>query len=116
MTTTSAEAPPGADRTPGRLRRLYDKHWYAYAMVIPTVLVLGVLVLFPLVQGVYQSFTNLVEVDVQTLAHTVLDTTKDHALLFQGMALIDDQAELCHSDVHGAGTRPGVTRAWQPLR
>ena len=47
MTTTSAEAPPGANRTPGRLRRLYDKHWYAYAMVIPTVLVLGALVSTP---------------------------------------------------------------------
>lgn len=30
-------------------------------MVLPTVVVLGVLVLFPLVQGVYQSFTNLNE-------------------------------------------------------
>jgi arabinogalactan oligomer/maltooligosaccharide transport system permease protein len=30
-------------------------------MVLPTVIVLGVLVLFPLVQGVYQSFTNLNE-------------------------------------------------------
>jgi arabinogalactan oligomer/maltooligosaccharide transport system permease protein len=47
--------------SPGRLRRGFDKHWYAYAMVIPTVFVLGVLVLFPLVQGVYQSFTNLNE-------------------------------------------------------
>jgi arabinogalactan oligomer/maltooligosaccharide transport system permease protein len=47
--------------SPGRLRRGFDKHWYAYAMVIPTVLVLGGLVLFPLVQGVYQSFTNLNE-------------------------------------------------------
>ena len=47
--------------SPGRLRRGFDKHWYAYAMVIPTVLVLGVLVLFPLVQGVYQSFTDLNE-------------------------------------------------------
>jgi len=44
-----------------RLKQGFDKHWYAYAMVIPTVLVLGVLVLFPLVQGVYQSFTNLNE-------------------------------------------------------
>lgn len=47
--------------SPGRLRRGFDKHWYAYAMVLPTVFVLGVLVLFPLVQGVYQSFTDLNE-------------------------------------------------------
>ena len=52
--------------SPGRLRRGFDKHWYAYAMVIPTVLVLGVLVLYPLVQGVYQSFTNLNEANAQS--------------------------------------------------
>jgi arabinogalactan oligomer/maltooligosaccharide transport system permease protein len=43
------------------MRKNFDKHWYAWAMVLPTVIVLGVLVLFPLVQGVYQSFTNLNE-------------------------------------------------------
>ena len=55
MTTTS----------PGRLRRGFDKHWYAYAMVIPTVLVLGALVFYPLVRGVFQSFTNLNEANQQ---------------------------------------------------
>lgn len=49
------------DRRLTRLKHGFDRHWYAYAMVIPTVLVLGVLVLFPLVQGVYQSFTDLNE-------------------------------------------------------
>ncbi len=44
-----------------RLREIFDRNWYAWAMVLPTVVVLGVLVLFPLVQGVYQSFTNLNE-------------------------------------------------------
>ncbi|HEX4977768.1 MAG TPA: sugar ABC transporter permease [Nocardioides sp.] len=44
-----------------RLKLGFDRHWYAYAMVIPTVLVLGGLVLFPLFQGVYQSFTDLNE-------------------------------------------------------
>jgi arabinogalactan oligomer/maltooligosaccharide transport system permease protein len=44
-----------------RLKQGFDKHWYAYAMVIPTVLVLGVLVLYPLFQGIYQSFTDLNE-------------------------------------------------------
>lgn len=48
-------------RGPGRLRRSFDRHWYAWAMVLPTVVVLGVLVLAPLVQGIYQSFTNLNE-------------------------------------------------------
>jgi arabinogalactan oligomer / maltooligosaccharide transport system permease protein len=43
------------------MRKSFDKHWYAWAMVLPTVAVLGVLVLLPLVQGVYQSFTDLNE-------------------------------------------------------
>ena len=55
-------APPSADeKQPGRLRRTYDRNWYAWAMVLPTVIVLAVLVMYPLFQGVYQSFTNLNE-------------------------------------------------------
>jgi len=49
------------DTRMARLKLGFDRHWYAYAMVIPTVLVLAVLVLYPLVRGVYQSFTNLNE-------------------------------------------------------
>ncbi len=30
-----------------RLKRSYQKHWYAYAMIAPVVLVLGVIVLYP---------------------------------------------------------------------
>ncbi len=30
-----------------RLKYGYQKHWYAYAMIIPVVVVLGVLVLYP---------------------------------------------------------------------
>lgn len=62
MSTTAVtpeKQPPS--HGPGRLRRSYDRHWYAWAMVLPTVIVLAVLVLLPLVQGVYQSFTNLNE-------------------------------------------------------
>ena len=43
------------------MRKRFDKHWYAWAMVLPTVIVLGVLVFYPLVRGVAQSFTNLNE-------------------------------------------------------
>jgi arabinogalactan oligomer/maltooligosaccharide transport system permease protein len=60
--TSQHDAGPGAGTpTPGRLRRSFDRYWYAYAMVLPTILVLGVLVLYPLVQGIYQSFTDLNE-------------------------------------------------------
>lgn len=61
--TTTTGAGPESGRSPrsGRLRRSFDRHWYAYAMVLPTVTVLSVLVLFPLFQGIYQSFTDLNE-------------------------------------------------------
>ena len=48
------------------MRKSFDRHWYAWAMVLPTVLVLGVLVFYPLVQGVWQSFTNLNESNKRT--------------------------------------------------
>jgi arabinogalactan oligomer/maltooligosaccharide transport system permease protein len=42
----------------GRLKRSYQKHWYAYAMIAPVVVVLGVLVLYPLVRGLYLTLTD----------------------------------------------------------
>ena len=56
---TPAPTPTGSRTSaPGRLRRSWDKHWYAWAMVLPVVVVLAVLVFYPLVRGVYLSFTN----------------------------------------------------------
>jgi arabinogalactan oligomer/maltooligosaccharide transport system permease protein len=43
------------------MRRLFDKHWYAWAMVAPVVLVLAVLIFYPLGRGIYLSFTNTTE-------------------------------------------------------
>jgi len=48
----------------GRLRRSWDKHKYAWGMVIPVVLVLGVLVGYPLYRGVFLSFTDANEQNV----------------------------------------------------
>ena len=45
----------------GRLRRSWDKYWYAWAMVAPVVIVLGVLIFYPLARGIFISFTNLTE-------------------------------------------------------
>jgi arabinogalactan oligomer/maltooligosaccharide transport system permease protein len=53
--------PAAVQAEPGRLRSSFDRYWYAYAMVLPTVIVLGALVLYPLIVGVTQSFTNLNE-------------------------------------------------------
>lgn len=44
-----------------RLQAAWAKHWYAWAFVAPVVIVLAILVFYPLVQGVWQSFTNLTE-------------------------------------------------------
>ncbi len=48
------------------MRKNFDRHWYAWAMVLPTVVVLGVLVFYPLVQGIWQSFTDLNESNQRT--------------------------------------------------
>lgn len=56
------QAPPRRGRTtPGRLRRSWDRYWYAWAMVLPVVVVLGVLIFYPLGRGIFLSFTNLNE-------------------------------------------------------
>ncbi|MEU6149809.1 sugar ABC transporter permease [Actinosynnema sp. NPDC047251] len=52
------------------MRRFLERHWYAYAMVLPVVVVIAVLVLFPLAQGVFFTFTNINE---GTIANPVLD-------------------------------------------
>lgn len=44
-----------------RLRRSVDRYWYAWAMVSPVVVVLAVLVFYPLLQGIWMSFTDLNE-------------------------------------------------------
>ncbi|MFJ9905279.1 carbohydrate ABC transporter permease [Streptomyces sp. NPDC101152] len=41
-----------------RLKHGYQKHWYAYAMITPVAVVLGVLVLYPLVYGLYLTLTD----------------------------------------------------------
>ncbi|MEU8590694.1 sugar ABC transporter permease [Streptomyces sp. NPDC048664] len=46
---------PGLGR---RLRHGYEKHWYAYVMIAPVAVVLGALVLYPLVYGLYLTLTD----------------------------------------------------------
>ncbi|MEU8030363.1 sugar ABC transporter permease [Streptomyces sp. NPDC049099] len=49
-----------------RLRRSWDKYWYAWAMVTPVAVVIAVLVLYPLGYGFYQSLTDANEANVAT--------------------------------------------------
>jgi arabinogalactan oligomer/maltooligosaccharide transport system permease protein len=41
-----------------RLRRGYAQWWFAYAMLVPVAIVMGVLVFYPLVRGILFSFTD----------------------------------------------------------
>ena len=41
-----------------RLRRSFGRWWFAYAMLVPIFVVMGLLVFYPLVKGIYLSFTN----------------------------------------------------------
>ena len=41
-----------------RLKRSYRTHWYAYALIAPVVVVLGVLVGYPLARGFYLTLTD----------------------------------------------------------
>ncbi|OIV36863.1 ABC transporter permease [Mangrovactinospora gilvigrisea] len=47
-----------------RLRRSWERHWYAWAMVGPVVVVIAVLVLYPLLYGLFLSFTDANEANV----------------------------------------------------
>jgi arabinogalactan oligomer/maltooligosaccharide transport system permease protein len=55
------DRPSAPQRKSGGLRRSWDRYWYAWAMVIPVALVLGGLVLFPLLRGIWLSFTDITE-------------------------------------------------------
>ena len=41
-----------------RVRRSFHQWWFAYAMLVPVFLVMGLLVFYPLGKGIYLSFTN----------------------------------------------------------
>lgn len=53
------------NKPPGRLRRALAAHWYAWAMIAPVVLVIGVIIGYPLLRGVYLSLTDADEANVE---------------------------------------------------
>lgn len=74
MTTVTTQ-PPGAKKRNrggggprtgllGRARRSFDKHWYAWAMVVPVVVVLAILIGYPLGRGIYLSLTDANEANI----------------------------------------------------
>ncbi|GAA0610197.1 sugar ABC transporter permease [Streptomyces crystallinus] len=70
----------GRDRAsgerPGRLRRALSTHWYAWTMVAPVVIVLGVIIGWPLGRGIYLSLTDANERNVgRTIGANHIDAT-----------------------------------------
>ncbi len=49
---------------PGPLRRAFSRHWYAWTMVAPVVLVIGLIIGYPLGRGVWLSLTDADEANV----------------------------------------------------
>lgn len=96
MTTTTVRPPVGAasvEAPPrGRLRDAASKHWYAWAMVTPVVLVLAVLVFYPLVQGVYLSLTNANEMNsARTIGANRIEATYEFVGLDNYFAVLSGE-------------------------
>jgi arabinogalactan oligomer/maltooligosaccharide transport system permease protein len=71
--TVAVEGSSAREQRPGRgprrglfrtIRHSYDRHWYAWAMCLPVVAVLAAIVGYPLLQGVYLTFTDASSLNV----------------------------------------------------
>ncbi|MBH5334518.1 sugar ABC transporter permease [Streptomyces pactum] len=80
-----------AHGTPGRLRRALSTHWYAWAMVAPVVVVIGLIVGYPLGRGVYLSLTDADESNVErTIGVNHIPATYDVVGLDNFTAVLED--------------------------
>ncbi|MEV0975035.1 carbohydrate ABC transporter permease [Microtetraspora glauca] len=62
--------------SPGRIGRALTRHWYAWAMTAPVIIVTCVLVGWPLVRGIYLSLTDATEANVgRTIGVNVIPAT-----------------------------------------
>ncbi|HCA85739.1 MAG TPA: ABC transporter permease [Streptomyces sp.] len=79
------------DQTPGRLRRALSTHWYAWTMVAPVVIVLGVIIGYPLVRGFYLSLTDADEANVErTIGANTIEATYEFVGLANYRAVLAD--------------------------
>ncbi|WP_409061529.1 carbohydrate ABC transporter permease [Streptomyces sp. SYP-A7185] len=78
-------------KTPGRLRRSLSTHWYAWAMVAPVVAVIGVIIGYPLVRGLYLSTTDANEANVErTIGMNHIPATYESVGLDNYTAVLSD--------------------------
>ncbi|MEE1928609.1 sugar ABC transporter permease [Streptomyces sp. TRM 70351] len=92
------------EKTPGPFRRALSKHWYAWTMIAPVVLVLGVIIGFPLVRGIYLSLTDA---DERNVERTIGARTIEASYEFVGL---DNYVEVLTGDVFWG--RLGWTVLW----
>lgn len=107
--------PPREPRRPGRLRRSWDKHWYAWVMVAPVVVVLSVLIFYPLVRGILLSFTDLTEAnqlaEICTKSITGTEECKPNPNAWQVVG-VDNYADVLSGKVGEFWQWLGVTLLW----
>ncbi|MCC5582634.1 sugar ABC transporter permease, partial [Microtetraspora sp. AC03309] len=80
---TARVAAAGVDGARGRrgrpdtsFRKFLTRHWYAWAMTAPVIIVTCVLVGWPLVRGIYLSLTDATEANVgRTIGVNVIPAT-----------------------------------------
>jgi arabinogalactan oligomer / maltooligosaccharide transport system permease protein len=66
----------GRHQETGPLRRTMSRHWYAWAMVAPVILVTALLIGWPLARGVYLSLTDATEATMgRTIGVNVIPST-----------------------------------------
>ncbi|MES4906805.1 MULTISPECIES: sugar ABC transporter permease [unclassified Streptomyces] len=79
-------------RPPGRIRNALGRHWYAWAMVAPVVLVIGLIIGYPLARGLYLSLTDANEANVErTIGMNHIPATYDFVGLDNFTAILKDQ-------------------------
>ncbi|MDK1474065.1 sugar ABC transporter permease [Streptomyces sp. 549] len=81
----------GKDRAPGRLRRAWSTHWYAWTMIAPVALVIAVIVGYPLTRGVFLSLTDANEANVErTIGVNTIEATYEFVGLDNYTAILTD--------------------------
>ncbi|MBL1096907.1 carbohydrate ABC transporter permease [Streptomyces coffeae] len=79
------------DKPPGRIRAVLTRHWYAWAMVAPVVIVIGLIIGYPLVRGVYLSLTDANEANVErTIGVNHIPATYQTVGLDNFQAILED--------------------------
>jgi arabinogalactan oligomer/maltooligosaccharide transport system permease protein len=121
MTTVTADPAPSSTTPPGRsartsrLRRSWDKHWYAWAMVLPVVIVLAVLIFYPLFRGIWLSFTDLTEAnqvaEICTKSITGSEVCRDNPNTWEFVGL-DNYVRVLTGQVGDFWQWTGTTLIW----